>query len=403
MRKARRAALALLALSLPLSLAATNAALVLLTAVLLAEFWTEGGFSRLKELKAPVVYALAAYVLWGFTDSLFGLSPSQSLIFVFRHEFHMLWALAALTLALRRDDFPEAWAWLGLGFSAIVLVGLGQTAISVSASGPAGAFRAAHGFLHPLFYGQMLALGLILGFLAVAGPQPLARGRARTAAWLLLALGAAAFYVNQTRNAWLGVLVAAAGLALVSRKQSSAAARLSTLALLCAVAAGLWSMGKLQPGHSLTSALTTVEKAAPAADPFNADSDHTRLMLASIGWTMFKDHPWLGVGPDQYHAAYPRYYQQTLEGTPVWGDAHNFYLNTLATQGIPGLLALLAFFFFLGRESWRAARESPSAGSWLALGASACFFTMVFFEVHRQQATTLFLFLWAWGMARSHA
>lgn len=393
----RRFSLALLALSLPLSLGLTNAALALLTAALLAERRAAPGASRLA-LESPAVRALALYVLWGFVDSLFGLDPAASLRFVFQHGLHMLWALVLLLAALQKADDREIGAWMGLGFAAAVLVGLGQAARAFALSGLPAVFRSAHGFVHPLYYGQILALGLIAGYLG-AGARGLGAGARRALEGLLL-LGFAVFYINQTRNAFLGLLAAAAVLLLASPRK---AARLSFLAPLILAGAALWSMNRLQPGHSLASAFSTVEKAAPAASSLTADSDHTRLMLAAVGWTMFRDHPWLGVGPDQFHAAYPRYYARKLEGTAVWGDAHNFYLNTLATQGVPGLLALLGFFYMLGRESWLAALKRPSWKSRLALAATACFAVMSFFEVHRQQATTLFIFLWAWGMARAES
>jgi O-antigen ligase len=398
----RRFSLSLLALALPISLGLTNAALILLTAALLAESRIAPEASRLAVLKSPALLALGLYVLWGFADSFFGLDPAASLRFVFQHELHMLWALGLLLVALQGADAREIGTWMGLGFAAVVLMGLGQAALAFAASGRHAVFRAAHGFIHPLYYGQILALGLVAGYLAL-GPSREIGGRVRRALGGLVALGFLALFINQTRNAWLGLLAAALVLLLVPRGKASPAERLSIFAPLLIVGAGLWSMNRLQPGHSLSSAFSTALQAAPAASPLTADSDHTRLMLASIGWTMFMDHPWLGVGPDQFHAAYPLYYQQKLEGTSVWGDAHNFYLNTLATKGIPGLIALLSFFYLLARESWIAALKRPSWGSRLALASTACFAVMSVFEVHRQQATTLFLFLWAWGMTRSRA
>jgi O-antigen ligase len=89
------------------------------------------------------------------------------------------------------------------------------------------------------------------------------------------------------------------------------------------------------------------------------------------GWSMFLDHPWLGVGAGNYPDAYPAYYVgQWLE--PL-GHAHNYYLNMLAELGVVGgglllLLLGLAFRELVGSML----RFGPDAGGfWRAVLAGS--------------------------------
>ena len=55
---------------------------------------------------------------------------------------------------------------------------------------------------------------------------------------------------------------------------------------------------------------------------------------------MWRDRPWTGVGPDNFRRLYGPY-----AGREFWDNrvtANNLYLETAATTGLPGLLALCA-------------------------------------------------------------
>lgn len=57
---------------------------------------------------------------------------------------------------------------------------------------------------------------------------------------------------------------------------------------------------------------------------------------------MTRDHPWTGVGFDNYEVAYPQY--ALMEWQNPLGHAHNYYLNLLAETGILGLLAYVGMW-----------------------------------------------------------
>jgi len=71
-----------------------------------------------------------------------------------------------------------------------------------------------------------------------------------------------------------------------------------------------------------------------------------RLNLWLSAWRMFLDHPWLGVGPDNFLYAYRGFYilpQAWQE--PNLSHPHNLVLDFLSRLGLPGLAAALWLIF----------------------------------------------------------
>lgn len=84
-------------------------------------------------------------------------------------------------------------------------------------------------------------------------------------------------------------------------------------------------------------------------------------------WALIKDHPLVGVGFGGYWAAIPQYHKASGEATPQ--EAHNDYLELLASGGIVGLILslwFLALFIKKTRKVWLASNGYRRA---VALGA----------------------------------
>jgi len=65
----------------------------------------------------------------------------------------------------------------------------------------------------------------------------------------------------------------------------------------------------------------------------------TRLQLWRAAWAMWLEHPWHGVGPDNFRLAYGRY--AGIDRPDPRVHANSMYLETLSGAGLPGLVALL--------------------------------------------------------------
>lgn len=91
--------------------------------------------------------------------------------------------------------------------------------------------------------------------------------------------------------------------------------------------------------------------------------------LARLGWwhaglRMFLDHPWLGIGPGNYGAAYLAYRAPGIENTLF---AHSLPVTLLAETGLAGTLGFAAFALYVVARALRAGlsplRQAVLAGA----------------------------------------
>lgn len=382
------AAVLLVAAVLPVSIAATNAALALLTLALFAR-WTTGGAAPVVNAwkKTPAVWAILFYCLTGLAATCFGTGPAQSL-----HDnakdFHKLWVLLLLTAAFSEETVPDVWAALAAGFTVILAVGAGQAAVAIMERQPGFPLPRPHAFVHPVAYGEQLTFCLLGGLCAFVRPNEVfRRPAARRLAGALMAATVALLVFNQTRSS---IFAAAAGFAAVCALDPASRRVGAWIAAVLLAIATAW---EFLPTGDRRSLFRLVVDFNPR------DSQNARYVLWSSAWRMFRDHVWTGVGPSHYRTLFTTYFQGSLDNENVWGSAHNLYLHQLAERGILGAAALSAALGTLLTGAWRAARlETGSRALW-ALAAVAAFLVMNLTEVafQNEQVTTLVLFIWAWG------
>ena len=241
-----------------------------------------------------------------------------------------------------------------------------------------GALRAFGHFEQPNPFAGYLATILPLAVLMaiVARPRPRFRWFALGSTLAMLLAVAA----SQSRGAWLGVAAAAVCL----RAAWSRRTRFWLLPL--AGAAALFTI--LAAAGLLPASMA--DRLGQAVEYFGVFDVRTveltsqnwavveRMAHWQAGWSMFLDHPWLGVGAGNYAAAYPLYY------VPPWleplGHAHNYYLNTLAELGVVGLVLLLAVLTTLFGQLGAALRLPTDADTvfWRAVVAGVVGALVVF-------------------------
>ena len=128
--------------------------------------------------------------------------------------------------------------------------------------------------------------------------------------------------------------------------------------------------------------------ARPRAQPSRAE-------LWRAASRLWRQHPMLGVGPDNFRRRYPEVIAPAAAPAQRFEDerlhANNFYLETLAGLGVAGVLALAALLWALGgpcavarrhrRRDWREFGDKPgdSTGALLAV---ACAVAAASFFVH---------------------
>lgn len=157
-------------------------------------------------------------------------------------------------------------------------------------------------------------------------------------------------------------------------------------------------------GERVVSNLSTVGEELAAQDAEAATRWNTRRVdIWRATWEMFKDHPIAGVGMGGYWAAISQYHDASGEYTPQ--QAHNDYLELLASGGIIGSALLLVFSFLLLRRARITFRSTDAFRRAATLGALAGLFgvavhSLFDFGLHMTANAALFVALVVIATAR---
>lgn len=338
------AALLLLVLTTPFSIALSQSALalaLLLGAACLAAGW--------RPARTGVELFALAFVAWGLADIAFSLDPGESLGHAKRFLLlpaHWLFAMAVVT------EWRRAWtlAALGTGGAGVAVYG-----IVACAAGPGGiALRANLTQGYMTAGGIMMLVGLsLLAFLAVL---PGRRARRLAAAALVPVL--AALVLTQTRSAWLGF--AAGGLVALLLSRPRWAAVFAVLLLVGGAAA---------PERYRARLLS-------AFDPSHPDN-RQRLVMWDTARLILRDRPLTGTGDLDLREVHRGYHPGADVETV--GHLHSNPAMFAAIWGWPGLVLALAFLLALGAllvRRWIAlraagARAPPLARGWTLAALAA--------------------------------
>ncbi|MBI3564621.1 MAG: O-antigen ligase family protein [Elusimicrobia bacterium] len=296
-------------------------------------------------------------------------------------DWHRLWSLGLFVAAFTLEPDAPVRQALGLAFAVEAAIGIGQVAYH---GAPYGVLTRAQAFVHPVVFGEQMALAVLGGACLLLRPT---RGTTRGPASAFTALTVVALALSQTRMAVLAAVAAFCAVCLIEPR-----ARRWALAA-CGAGATAAVMWEFLPtgGHTLSSLLRY--------DP--ANPQQIRYVLWDAAWRMFLDHPATGVGPGGYLREFARYVRPSgaMDNEAVWGSAHNLYLHQLAERGVAGGAALAALSTVLLTRAVSAARGGAFARSLLAASAVVMFLLMSLTEttIQNEQFSTLLLFIWAWG------
>lgn len=233
----------------------------------------------------------------------------------------------------------------------------------------------------------VMAFGLVLGLLWAEARA----GRLFFGAILVISY----FYsfANPQRGGFLALhaaLVAALAFLLASRHWEKRTVFAAAAVFLAFVGLAILALRVLPQSSWRGMALTRLTR--------GPQTDIVRRNLAVVASRMWEDRPVFGIGEGAFRWRYGEYVPRGSElDTGFSADAHNTWLNILATRGILGLLAYLALLAALGRRAFHAVRQAgPKRGIGLALTFSLTAFLLysfVQYMFYLQSIQVLF-----WGM-----
>lgn len=217
----------------------------------------------------------------------------------------------------------------------------------------------AHGFFSIYMTLAGILTLVLLATLPRILPGPSFRARA-LAPWLI---SLAALVATFTRGAWLGL--AAGVLALLPARRR--AGILAIGGLLLVVVALLTAPLVLQRPIPLLSELR--HRLTTMADPEESGVRERAFMWKS-GVAMWREHPWLGIGPGRVKHVYERYAQPEAVKKRT-SHVHNTPLQVLVERGLLGLAAWLWIWIAFFGHVIRLLRRGAGAAWLLAAGSLA--------------------------------
>ena len=343
---------------------------------LLAWVTAEFAFRRPSRLVLPNALTGAA-LAWGavFTLSTFaGVAPRVSWLGEPLQREGLLSALALVGLhlgAARTHREPAtarmtlyvimASALAAAAYAQLQLAGLDPVAwsgLSLYHTSGGSALRPAGPLGSPILLGAVLAaaLPLVLARLAERDTDP---ARYVPAAALITA----SLLMTLSRGAWLAAAVGCIAALLLASMAGAPVKRLGWTGLASLAPAfvfGLW-----RAGAPLTARM---------AEGLESGSVVARTELARAAVTLWGEYPWLGIGPDAFALAFtrvqqPAFWRAEWSGLPT--HAHSVPLQLLATVGVLGAVAGLAWLVATASDLMRAWSRAPEERAWLAGVAAA--------------------------------
>lgn len=395
-----RGALCLYAFVQPLSISGANIAWGLVAVFLIGRLVSEGRRPTLPPARLQALFWVFMGV--GLLTALSGVLPSNSLPMLHK-DLNKVWLFYLFFAAFTLEPAPRAFRWLMAGAALSACIGILQVSTYHASEavtkwfqgfGPGGFWKflvpnnRAHGTIHAVTYGESMAFVLSGGVILLTLDEyrrELKLAKRTVVAWAVLI--AVALVLSRTRGAWIGFVAAAVALA---RLRPRAVKALAGIGLGAAIVIALMS---------LVFPLDILSRFASIVDTTN-NSNHGRIELWTVALQMFRDHPLLGVGNNNYRTLFDAYHPEMVLWEHSWGSAHNIYLHYLAERGLVGLASLLALFAAVFQALL--ARHKRGMNFWTvwALIATLGFFTMNLTESAWGDAMTWMpmIFLWAWTL-----
>ncbi len=158
----------------------------------------------------------------------------------------------------------------------------------------------------------------------------------------------AALVVNGTRGAWLAVFFLLVVLGATLLRKNKRAVAVGAVVLVLIISAVGQHRG-LQ------------ERVATLGDT-SFQSNSERMLMWESAWTMFLDHPVLGVGAQNYEYQYQNYYISPLAKERGQMHAHSNIFQLLAEQGVLGFSAFVFLFGMILKRGWQGMKRGSFWG-----------------------------------------
>ncbi len=164
---------------------------------------------------------------------------------------------------------------------------------------------------------------------------------------IAIAIGLIGLIFSYSRGAWLALVI---GLLFAFIMKWGWVKKITIAAIVLLIAASSWlyvdyNYMRFAPDHDHTIFHTHFSEHIAATVTLKDVSNAERFYRWVAGYRMFVERPMTGFGPNNFYSSYRSYtlnvFETWVSDNPEHSTIHNYFLLTLAEQGIPGLVLLL--------------------------------------------------------------
>lgn len=307
---------------------------------------------KLKSIKVPFLI-LCSVFLWfllatifsqDFSFSLWG-SPYRS-GGVITFFFYLLFAVFGF-LIIKKEDWHKLIKWSLFAGCLVGFVALFQN------------FSVFSNFLHPFearppsTTGNSIFLGIYSLMLFFVAVEVFLKSELKKQRILYGAISVFLFFIvliSGSRAAYLGLLTGTLYF-LLSFPQENKKIKLVKIAGFALICLGFLFVIYVNITPKLPEFIqqNTVLNTVSGRLSFKLFKQEARFSAWDITWQAIKQKPVLGYGPENLQIGFDRYYDPSLPQMPQtwWDRAHNIFLDTAVSVGIPGLILYLLFFIYI--------------------------------------------------------
>lgn len=338
---------------------------------------------------APVVWVGLGLVLWTTLAAVLSVAPSTSIVGLQQGEAGLLGVLTYATAGWLTLQLASSWTRVRALMRTVTAASALAAAYGLLQSLPGdldpipwergllfGAFRSFSTFGNPDMYGAYA----VAAFLAACG---LLLGERSSAVWRYVAAASVVLigtsvFTSLTRAAWIGGVIGLCAFAVFMWRLRARPRRfeLVVAAVLIASIAGAAVMSVNSDADGDSNVFERAQVVEQGALDVSAQS---RFEVWGIGRAAVFQRPVTGWGPDTHRLAFEPNrtlaYSSLVDSTVSPSSAHNWFIQTAVTLGIPGLVLTIALYLWVawvsGRWLWRTPESQREtrllfAGAWAA-------------------------------------
>jgi O-antigen ligase len=319
--------------------------MILLTGLVLIKIIHEPKWFPVNLYKEPLFLLLLFIMVWVFISACYANHPLISFKFFLARIWYIIpFVLLPQIILQSQNHIKKVTLLLLIPILFIVI----QTLLRHASYG--FSFVDIKKTVHPFFRNHVNYSSMLVCLLAPAIALRFLTDKAdKNRKWITLAIliGLIGLFFSYSRGAWVALVV---GIIFAFLMHRNWVKKIIVLAIAIIIFVGSWLIAdyrymRFAPDHDRTIFHTDFSEHMAATIHLKDVSNAERFYRWVAGMRMFVERPVTGFGPNNFYPSYRPYtlnaFETWVSDNPEHSSIHNYFLLTLAEQGIPGLFLLM--------------------------------------------------------------